>query len=178
MVDESLMMHGHDWRGQDLSGWWISEKLHGCRAYWDGSTMWTRGGCVVAVPETWSAALPAIALDGELWSGYGRFADALRAANYGRFDSRTRFMVFDADIQGVFRERYAEARRAVAGLDFAVSVPHTPCRSTQEAVAAMQRFQRAGGEGAVARAPTNVYRAGRTGEILKLKRVPVLRSAP
>ena len=55
-------------------------------------------------------------------------------------------MVFDADIPGAFGRRYAEARRAVSGLSFAVAVPHSVCGSTQEAFAAMQRFQRAGGE--------------------------------
>ena len=72
-MDETQMMHGRDWSGQDLAGWWLSEKLHGCRAYWDGSLMWSRGGCVVAVPKHWKTSLPQIALDGEIWAGYGQF---------------------------------------------------------------------------------------------------------
>ena len=171
-MDETKMMHGRDWSGQDLAGWWLSEKLHGCRAYWDGSLMWSRGGCVVDVPKHWKTSLPQIALDGEIWAGYGQFKAALRATNYGRFSADTRFMVFDADIPGAFGRRYAEARRAVSGLSFAVAVPHSVCGSTQEAFAAMQRFQRAGGEGAVAKAPAAAYVPGRTWEILKLKRAP------
>lgn len=169
MIDESAMMHGRDWSGQDLAGWWLSEKLHGCRAYWDGSLMWSRGGCVVDVPERWKRSLPDIPLDAEIWAGYGQFKAALRATNYGRFSANTRFMVFDADIPGAFEARYAEVRRAVSGLDFAVAVPHNPCGSTHEAFATMQRFQHAGGEGAVARHPGNTYAPGRTWEILKLK---------
>jgi DNA ligase-1 len=171
-MDETNMMHGRDWAGQNLAGWWIAEKLHGCRTYWDGRTVWTRGGCVVDVPRHWRSALPKMALDGEIWAGYGNFKDALRATNYGRFSADTRFMVFDADIPGAFGQRYAEVQRAVSGLGFAAAVPHNVCGSTQDAFTAMQCFQRAGGEGVVARAAMNVYAPGRTWEILKLKRVP------
>lgn len=171
-MDETNTMHGRDWSDQDLTGWWLCEKLHGCRAYWDGSLMWSRGGCIVDVPKHWKTSLPQIALDGEIWAGYGQFKAALRATNYGRFSADTRFMVFDADIPGAFGRRYAEAQRAVSGLSFAAAVPHSVCGSTREAFAAMQRFQRAGGEGAVARAPATAYAPGRTWEILKLKRAP------
>ena len=44
------MMHGRDWHGEDLAGWYLSEKLHGCRAYWDGAVLWSRGDLAIGIP--------------------------------------------------------------------------------------------------------------------------------
>jgi DNA ligase-1 len=104
VVDDRSLMHGADWSGQDLAGWWISEKLHGCRAFWDGAAMWSRGGNEVRVPDAWRAALPAIELDGELWAGRDGFTAARIATQYGRFNQAVRFMVFDGNLPGDFLE--------------------------------------------------------------------------
>jgi len=64
------MMHGMDYLGDDVSGWLMSEKLDGCRAYWDGGKMWSRGGKQILLPNEMLAALPAgVALDGEIHAG-------------------------------------------------------------------------------------------------------------
>jgi len=42
MIDETKMTLAVDWHGHTLiDGWLASEKLNGCRAYWDGSGFWT-----------------------------------------------------------------------------------------------------------------------------------------
>ena len=169
MMDDADMMHGGDWHGEDLAGWLVGEKLHGCRVFWDGSRLWTRGGCEVRIPHGWAEALPGARLDGELWAGYGGFKTAMLATNYGRFTPAVRLMVFDVDGPGGFAERQDAARRLVDGLDFAEIVTHVPCPSTAAAIERMRDVQAAGGEGLIARYPGNRYRPGRTREILKLK---------
>ena len=74
-MNESQMTLGTDYT-PDVNpvGWLVSEKLNGCRAYWDGSQFWTRGGNVIAAPDWFIDGLPAVHLDGE----YGRAGDALR----------------------------------------------------------------------------------------------------
>eukprot|EP01124_Arcella_intermedia_P024109 TRINITY_DN3987_c0_g2_i2.p1 TRINITY_DN3987_c0_g2~~TRINITY_DN3987_c0_g2_i2.p1 ORF type:complete len:480 (-),score=120.91 TRINITY_DN3987_c0_g2_i2:412-1851(-) len=68
----SFLMHGMEWDGeQDPTGWFISEKLDGFRAFWDGSKLYSRKGKVFSVPPEFSSQLPRdICLDGELWTGY------------------------------------------------------------------------------------------------------------
>ena len=171
MIDETNMMHGEDWCGQDLAGWIVGEKLNGCRVVWDGAQLWTRNGNAVRIPASWGAKLPAARLDGELWAGRGRFEEARLACQYGRFTPAVQLMVFDVDEPGNFAERQQAARRAVAGLDFAEVVEHQSCPSTAAAIGLMRRIQAAGGEGVIARHPGNVYQAGRTREILKLKEI-------
>jgi len=58
----------------DLAAYLVSEKLDGVRAYWDGRRLITRGGLVINAPAWFTAAFPAVALDGELWMGRDKFA--------------------------------------------------------------------------------------------------------
>jgi DNA ligase-1 len=57
------------WDGvEDPVGWWMSEKLDGVRAYWDGNALTSRLGNPFQVPEWFLAGLPSTPLDGELWA--------------------------------------------------------------------------------------------------------------
>ena len=42
----------------DLSGWWMSEKLDGVRAWWDGRQFLSRQGNVYHAPDWFTAGLP------------------------------------------------------------------------------------------------------------------------
>ena len=169
MINESMMMHGHDWAGDNLTGWWISEKLDGCRAYWDGTAMWTRNGNEVRIPDAWHAWLPAIELDGELYAGIGEFTAARLATQYGRFTPAVRFMVFDANLPGAFLDRQAAVRNALMGSPCAFKVSHRRASSTAATLKQLRGVQARGGEGLIARNPRNMYATGRTRQILKLK---------
>lgn len=57
----------------DVRQYWVSEKLDGVRAHWDGKRLRFRSGNAVPVPDWFVAALPAEPLDGELWIARGRF---------------------------------------------------------------------------------------------------------
>ena len=49
----------------DPAGWWVSEKLDGVRASWDGKVLRFRSGRTLPAPAWFLAALPPVALDGE-----------------------------------------------------------------------------------------------------------------
>src|SRR5436305_1167004 len=57
----------------DVSGWWMSEKLDGVRAYWDGKQFLSRYGNLIHVPDYFMAGLPEVPLDGEMWLGRKQF---------------------------------------------------------------------------------------------------------
>ena len=67
------MQHGCRWRGENIVGWYASEKLDGCRGYWNGEWMFSRSGRVIPIPETWRAKLPSMHFDGEIWAGRGKW---------------------------------------------------------------------------------------------------------
>jgi len=86
-----------------VAGWYVSEKLDGMRAYWDGGIsrgipsglvpyantvknyrlkaeeiatgLWSRSGKVIHAPDDWLNKLPPFPLDGELFLGRGRFQE-------------------------------------------------------------------------------------------------------
>jgi DNA ligase-1 len=58
----------------DVSAYWVSEKLDGVRAYWNGRHLQTRGGEPIHAPAWFTADWPATPMDGELWAGRGRFS--------------------------------------------------------------------------------------------------------
>ncbi|GAA5973122.1 hypothetical protein JCM11641_006279 [Rhodosporidiobolus odoratus] len=73
---ELLLAQKFDLEGKkDPKGWWISEKLDGVRAYWDGqSALYSRTGNPFVAPPAFVAHLPkGVTLDGELFLGRDRF---------------------------------------------------------------------------------------------------------
>ena len=62
--------------GMDIAGWYMSEKLDGVRAYWNGRELLSRTGNRFAAPHWFTAGFPSFELDGELWIGRGRFSMA------------------------------------------------------------------------------------------------------
>jgi DNA ligase-1 len=168
-MNEKNMMLGKDWDGeQDLTGWCLSEKLNGCRAYWDGEQFWTRGGHVIPnVPRRILATMPRGAhLDGEMFAGYGQLEAARLAVQFGKFTAAVRFIAFDApQIPGLWPRRLAAAKAL-----FPHWVPHiTVARDNAHLVSLMARVVAQGGEGLVARAPGLGYIEGPTTAMLKIK---------
>ena len=103
----------------DVTRYWVSEKLDGARALWDGRSLRFRSGRPVNAPEWFIAGLPAEPLDGELWIARGQF-EALsgivrRKAPRDEDWRRVKFMVFEQpDGVGSFSERI-DSLRAIVG---------------------------------------------------------------
>lgn len=58
---------------ENVTGWYMSEKLDGIRAYWDGKQLLSRNGHTIYAPKYFTKDLPSFELDGELWSKRGEF---------------------------------------------------------------------------------------------------------
>lgn len=165
------LAHGLDWSGEDLTGWYLSEKFDGCRAFWDGARMWTRQGNEIALPDWFRSELPiGVRLDGEMWCGRGKFAKASAGVRFGRIDDSFRFVIFDApDSNGDWLQRISTIRSTEHTHAVRIWVSH----DNISAIDRMKMVQGLGGEGLIARRPGVPYAPGRSGDILKLKRVPV-----
>lgn len=168
------MMHGIDYHRQNVAGWLISEKLDGCRAFWDGYDLWSRGGRLIAAPAVLRARLPeGIMLDGEAYAGRGGFELARCAVQYGRWSEGIVFAAFDApDAGGTFAERYAFLKYILPDRGLVHYVEHRPCGGLNEAVDFMLSIHAIDGEGAILRDQQNIYRPGLTDGLLKLKSIP------
>ena len=56
-----------------IKEFWISEKLDGIRAHWDGNQFVSRGGKIFAAPFWFTERFPAVARDGDLWIARGQY---------------------------------------------------------------------------------------------------------
>lgn len=172
------LMLAHTWNPSfDLSGWWMSEKLNGVRAYWDGKTLWSRLGNQYLAPDWFTACLPEEPLDGELWMGRNQFARTLSVVKQrDRGDSwrAVKFLVFDApQIKAHFEERMAfcenvlQCRPSV----YARPVEQMRCRSAEHLEAEFGRIQALGGAGLLMRKPGSSYEVGRSPSVLEVTRM-------
>ena len=159
----------------DPTGWWMSEKYDGLRAYWDGQKLWSRKGNLIHAPDYFLVELPRdIALDGELWIGYGKFeetASIVRSETPDDRWKRVHFMVFDApQAKGTFEQRMQFLRETVLeGNRFVRIVAQERCQGVAQLLAERDRVVRQGGEGLMLRQPESAYEPGRSPTLLKVK---------
>lgn len=162
--------------GHDPSGYYVSEKLDGVRGYWDGKQLLTRGGTVINAPAWFTAGWPTHPLDGELWAGHKRFAEAVSTVRSQTPDDaawrRMRYMLFDLPgHSGYFRERVPALVEAVAkiGQPWVQMIPQTPATSAAALKARLREVGKLGGEGLVLHRAEALYVAGRSDDLLKYK---------
>ena len=58
----------------NITSWYMSEKLDGVRAYWDGEKLISRNGKIFKAPKFFTKDFPKTKLDGELWTERGDFS--------------------------------------------------------------------------------------------------------
>jgi DNA ligase-1 len=162
--------------GIALDDYWVSEKFDGVRGYWDGAQLLTRGGERIHAPQWFTAGWPKIPLDGELWAGRGRFAQAVSAVRQAQPDDAAwrgmQFMLFDLPAHpGSFSERDAELERVVAAIrqPWVKHVEQFRVNSPAQLRAALARTVRRGGEGLMLHRGASLYLAGRSDDLLKYK---------
>ena len=163
-------------RGMALDDYWVSEKYDGVRGYWDGKALWTRGGEPVLAPAWFTAPLPRMPMDGELWAGRGRFAQAVstvRSQTPGDAAWREmRFMVFDLPAQpGEFTARLVALRKLLPLTTAPWVVPVAQQRATthEALLALMDKTVKMGGEGLMLHRGASAYRGERNADLLKVK---------
>src|SRR2546423_5132211 len=135
----------------DLSGWWMSEKLDGVRAYWDGKQFLSRLGNRYYAPDWFVDGLPEIPLDGELWidrKKFQRTVSIVRRQDKSDLWKEVRYLVFDAPaITGGFEGRLEFVRDALARRPSQFVLPHEHqlCRDTEHLRDELQRVEALGG---------------------------------
>jgi DNA ligase-1 len=166
----------HKWElAHDPTGWWMSEKLDGIRAYWDGETFVSRLGNMFLAPAWFTADLPADTLDGELWVGrklFQKTTSIVRSGAAGQDWKHVTYVVFDApNALGGFEERGAHARAVLtrAGAPHARWLDHARCDGIAHLQEELARVEALGGEGLMLRRPGSPYEIGRSSSLLKVK---------
>ena len=159
----------------DVSDYWISEKLDGVRAIWDGKTLLFRSGIPIPAPQWFLDSLPGQPLDGELWLARGGF-DQLSAIVRRRTPDdaewqHVRYMIFELpDAAGSFSERVEQIKAitATANLPWLQAIPQFRLPDTAALQKKLRDIVRKGGEGLMLHRADAAYETGRSSTLLKL----------
>ncbi len=177
-ADAPSLLLAKVYRGDiELVDYWVSEKLDGVRAYWDGSQLLSRGGRVYQAPAWFTEGFPATPLDGELWMGRGSFDTLSGLVRRQQPDPeqwrRVRYMVFDLPAAtGDFDQRLTQLRHLVAELNspYVAIVEQTRVATETALMVRLDAVVRGGGEGLMLHRGSSRYRAVRSDDLLKLKK--------
>lgn len=169
------LLLAHKWETDvDITGWWLSEKLDGVRAYWDGTQFLSRLGNRFFPPDWFVEGFPDHPLDGELFGGrkqFQRTVGVVKRQDQSPLWKELTYVVFDAPAHpGPFEGRIEHARSLLgAGTPHARVHEHFPCEGLAHLKQELARVEALGGEGLMARKPGSLYEAGRSSSLLKIK---------
>ncbi len=159
----------------DLAGWWMSEKLDGVRAYWDGKQFISRLGNVFHAPDWFLAGLPNVPLDGELWLDRKKFQQTIsivKRQDKSDHWKQISYVVFDAPaLDDPFEKRvkFVEEFLVKQKPLYARAHVHEVCKNLDHLRSELVRIEGLGGEGLMLRQPGSKYAAGRSSTLLKVK---------
>jgi DNA ligase-1 len=157
---------------EDVTQSWVSEKLDGVRARWDGKQLISRGGNVFAAPDWFIRNFPDRPLDGELWMGRGRYEDVVSVVRQQKPHDgwkAIKFMVFDLPAQGgTFTERI-EAMRRLTTTPYLEVIKQFRVDSNKTLMQKLDDIAGQGGEGLMMHRQNAIYLSGRSDDLLKVK---------
>jgi len=176
----------HKWEDEDPTGYWMSEKLDGVRAWWDGEKFISRLGNEYHAPEWFKAEMPAFVLDGELFVGRGKFQQTVSTVRKLIPDDAewedVKFVVFDGgwfegdepSKAGTFEERMKylkieleEHSANLGGLGYLIE--QIQCKGLDHLTQYLEEVVGRGGEGVMLREAGSKYEEGRSKTLLKVK---------
>jgi DNA ligase-1 len=160
-------------RHGDVRQFWVSEKLDGVRARWDGRRLISRGNNLFAAHLWFVQNFPEIPMDGELWIGRGQYGAVVsvvtRKTPHDGWKA-VKFMVFDLPAHG---GRFTDRVRAMEGLaatPYFKPIAQFRVPSNKALMERLDKVVSQGGEGLMLHRQTALYQSGRSGDLLKLKR--------
>ncbi|WP_281559704.1 DNA ligase [Thalassomonas sp. RHCl1] len=165
------------YQGQEnISEFFISEKLDGVRGYWTGKQLLTRRGNIIKTPVFFTIGWPNIPLDGELWLGRNRFEQV--SATVRTFKAKAedwqqiRFMIFDLpDHKGTFSKRIKAMQAIVTATNnpYLKMISQEKLPSVSSLQARLKQVVDNGGEGLMLHHRDAYYQSGRNALVMKLK---------
>jgi len=159
----------------NVTGWLMSEKLDGVRAYWDGKRLVSRSGKEFAVPKWFVKDFPSFEIDGELWTKRGDFENIISIVNKQTPHKGWReisYQIFEVphqkgglmerlDILNVWLKKHPNV--------FIKIIPQRVCRGSVHLKEVLDKVDAKGAEGLVVRESHALYIDKRTSKALKVK---------
>ena len=159
------------YKDQNISGWLMSEKLDGIRAYWDGEQLFSRSGKKINAPKYFTKDYPPFEIDGELWSKRGDFefiSSVVRDKVPGDGWKKIKHYIFEVpNAKGGLLSRLKMLENIKS--NSIKMIPQIKIKSKNHLHSFLKDIEKKGGEGVVVRDGDAPYIAKRTSKALKVK---------
>ena len=160
-----------------IEDYWVSEKLDGVRAYWDGKRLISRQGHPIHAPVWFVKGLPDIKLDGELWISRAQFEVLSgRVRKKIPIDKEWRdikYMIFDLPgSKEIFTRRLAILKTLISDINVnhIKLINQFKVSSHQALMQRLDELVKQNAEGLMLHRGSSRYKSGRQDDLLKLKK--------
>ncbi len=163
---------------EDISGWYMSEKLDGIRGVWDGENLTTRKGHKIYAPKWFIEKLPPFKLDGELWTTQNDFENIqsiVMDKKPSKQWTQITYNIFEIpDAKGDFSQRLAKLQiwldKNPKSNQVIKIIPQIICKDENHLQSYLSQIIQLKGEGVIIKDSTLPYHTGRSPHILKVKK--------
>ncbi|MDY0233522.1 MAG: DNA ligase [Sulfurimonas sp.] len=153
----------------DVTSWYMSEKLDGVRAYWDGKRLISRAGNDFNAPSFFTKDFPSHELDGELWSKREDFSNINSIVSTQ--DDKARWSELTYNIFEVPNAKGGLIKRLslVKETRYIKLIKQIKVRDNQHLEEYLKELEKKGAEGLVVRDGSLNYYTQRNDNALKIK---------
>jgi len=153
----------------NVTSWYMSEKLDGVRAFWDGEKLISRSGKVFTTPKFFIKDFPKYKLDGELWTKRADFSNVVSIVNkkkpHAKWSEIT-YNIFEVPhAKGNLKERLKQVKEN----KYIKLIKQIKVKNKKHLKEFQKQVENKGGEGIVVRDGTLPYYTGRDNNALKVK---------
>ena len=160
----------------EINGWYMSEKLDGIRAYWNGKELLSKNGNKIHTPTWFIKDFPKFELDGELWTKRNDFENiqniVLDKTPSDDWKNIT-YNIFEVPNQkGNFDERLKVLKNwlNINESKYIRIIQQIECKNKKHLERYLEKLLNKKAEGVILKNPKLTYFKGRNSNILKVKK--------
>ena len=153
----------------NVTSWYMSEKLDGVRAIWDGEKLISRSGKVFSAPRFFTKDFPKHELDGELWTLRDDFSNVVSIVNKKEEHdgwNKLTYNIFEVpQARGNLLERLSTVKES----KYIKIIKQIKVKNKEDLNQFLKTIEKKNGEGVVVRDGNLDYYVGRNNNALKVK---------
>lgn len=159
----------------NIKNWYMSEKLDGVRAYWNGKELLTKNGNRIYTPKNFTKNFPNFELDGELWTkreDFENIQNIVLDKNPSKNWNEIKYYIFEVPNQkGNFIQRLKIIKNWLKkhpNKNIQI-IEQVKCRDEKTLNIFLNQIIKLKGEGVIIKNPSLNYFSNRSDNILKIK---------
>lgn len=166
----------YDKNKHNINNWYMSEKLDGIRAYWDGKELLSKNGNKIYAPNWFTKDFPSFHLDGELWtkrSDFENIQNIVLDKTPSNDWVQITYNIFEVPkVNGDFLERLDFLKKWLIKNPnkYIKIIPQIKCKDKKHLEKYLNELINKSAEGIIIRSDSNKYIESRTNSVLKVKK--------